>query len=126
MTTTANLGFPRIGAHRELKRAVEEYWNGDRSKEELLAEGADLRERHWRKQDELGLDFVPSNDFSYYDQVLDTCAMVGAVPDRFPWDGDTVDIDTYFSMARGIQEKDLEGDTSGVQAMEMTKWFNTN
>ncbi|CAJ52362.1 5-methyltetrahydropteroyltriglutamate--homocysteine S-methyltransferase [Haloquadratum walsbyi] len=125
-TTTANLGFPRIGAHRELKRAVEEYWNGDRSKEELLAEGADLRERHWRKQDELGLDFVPSNDFSYYDQVLDTCAMVGAVPDRFPWDGDTVDIDTYFSMARGIQEKDLEGDTSGVQAMEMTKWFNTN
>ena len=126
VTTTANLGFPRIGAHRELKRAVEEYWNGDRSKEELLAEGADLRERHWRKQDELGLDFIPGNDFSYYDQVLDTCAMVGAVPDRFPWDSGRVDIDTYFSMARGIQEKDLDGEASGVQAMEMTKWFDTN
>ena len=126
MPTTTNLGFPRIGAHRELKRAVEGYWNGDRSKQDLLAEGAELRERHWRKQDDLGLDFVPANDFSYYDQVLDTCAMVGAVPDRFPWDGDTVDLDTYFAMARGLQEKDLEGEGSGVQAMEMTKWFDTN
>jgi len=124
--TTTNLGFPRIGAQRELKRAVEGYWNGDRSKQDLLAEGAELRERHWRKQDDLGLDFVPANDFSYYDQVLDTCAMVGAVPDRFPWDGDTVDLDTYFAMARGLQEKDLEGEGSGVQAMEMTKWFDTN
>ena len=126
MTTAANLGFPRIGAHRELKRAVEEYWNGDRSKQELLAEGSDLRERHWRKQTDLGLDVVPANDFSYYDHVLDTCAMVGAVPDRFPWDGDTVDLDTYFAMARGLQEKEMEGEATGVQAMEMTKWFDTN
>ena len=126
MTTTTNLGFPRIGAHRELKRAVEDYWNGDRSKQSLLDEGKELRERHWRKQDELGVDHVPSNDFSYYDQVLDTCAMVGAVPERFPWDGDTVGLDTYFAMARGLQEKDLEGEGEGVQAMEMTKWFDTN
>jgi len=102
MATASNLGFPRIGAHRELKRAVEGYWKGDLSKSEL------------------------KNDFSYYDQVLDTCAMVGAVPDRFPWDGDTVDLDTYFAMARGLQEKDLEDEESGVQAMEMTKWFDTN
>ena len=126
MTTTTNLGFPRIGAHRELKRAVEGYWNGDRSKQDLLDEGRELRERHWREQADLGLDFVPSNDFSYYDQVLDTCAMVGAVPERFPWDGDIVDLDTYFAMARGLQEKDLEGEGEGVQAMEMTKWFDTN
>ena len=126
MTTTTNLGFPRIGAHRELKRAVEGYWNGDRSKQDLLDEGRELRERHWREQADLGLDFVPSNDFSYYDQVLDTCAMVGAVPERFPWDGDAVDLDTYFAMARGLQEKDLEGEGEGVQAMEMTKWFDTN
>ena len=124
--TTANLGFPRIGAHRELKRAVEGYWNGDHSKQDLLAEGRQLRGRHWRKQDELGVDHIPSNDFSYYDQVLDTCAMVGAVPERFPWDGDTVDLDTYFAMARGLQETDLEGEGDGVQAMEMTKWFDTN
>jgi len=126
VTTTTNLGFPRIGAHRELKRAVEGYWNGDRSKQDLLDEGRELRERHWREQADLGLDFVPSNDFSYYDQVLDTCAMVGAVPERFPWDGDIVDLDTYFAMARGLQEKDLEGEGEGVQAMEMTKWFDTN
>ena len=126
VTTTTNLGFPRIGAHRELKRAVEGYWNGDRSMAELLEAGQELRERHWEEQDGLGLDVVPSNDFSYYDQVLDTCAMVGAVPKRFPWDGGTVDLDTYFAMARGLQEKDLAGESSGVQAMEMTKWFDTN
>jgi 5-methyltetrahydropteroyltriglutamate--homocysteine methyltransferase len=126
MATASNLGFPRIGAHRELKRAVEGYWKGDLSKSELKDEAEALRETHVTEQDDLGLDLVPSNDFSYYDQVLDTCAMVGAVPDRFPWDGDTVDLDTYFAMARGLQEKDLEDEESGVQAMEMTKWFDTN
>lgn len=126
MTKTVNLGFPRIGAHRELKRAVEGYWSGDLSQETLREEGADLRKRHWTQQDELGLDIIPSNDFSYYDQMLDTAAMVGAVPERFPWDGTTVDLDTYFAMARGLQEKDLDGEQEGVQAMEMTKWFDTN
>jgi len=126
MATATNLGFPRIGAHRELKRAVEGYWKGDLTTNELRESAQALRETHWKAQRDLGLDVVPSNDFSYYDQVLDTCAMVGAVPDRFPWDGDTVDLDTYFAMARGLQEKDLEGEGSGVQAMEMTKWFDTN
>ena len=126
MATASNLGFPRIGAHRELKRAVEGYWKGDLSKDELRDSARALRASHWSTQQDLGLDVVPSNDFSYYDQVLDACAMVGAVPERFPWDGDTVDLDTYFAMARGLQEKDLEGEGSGVQAMEMTKWFDTN
>ncbi|WP_263786626.1 5-methyltetrahydropteroyltriglutamate--homocysteine S-methyltransferase [Salinibacter grassmerensis] len=126
MATATNLGFPRIGAHRELKRAVEGYWEGDLTKEELRDSAQALRESHWATQQELGLDIVPSNDFSYYDQVLDACAMVGAVPERFPWDGTEVDLDTYFAMARGLQEKDLEDEESGVQAMEMTKWFDTN
>jgi 5-methyltetrahydropteroyltriglutamate--homocysteine methyltransferase len=126
MATASNLGFPRIGAHRELKRAVEGYWKGDFTKDELRESAQALRKSHWSTQQDLGLDVVPSNDFSYYDQVLDACAMVGAVPERFPWDGDTVDLDTYFAMARGLQEKDLEGEGSGVQAMEMTKWFDTN
>ncbi|PSQ85704.1 MAG: 5-methyltetrahydropteroyltriglutamate--homocysteine S-methyltransferase, partial [Bacteroidetes bacterium QH_2_63_10] len=126
MATATNLGFPRIGAHRELKRAVEGYWKGDLTKDELRESARALRESHWTEQQGLGIDVVPSNDFSYYDQVLDACAMVGAVPDRFPWDGNTVDLDTYFAMARGLQEKDLEGEGSGVQAMEMTKWFDTN
>jgi 5-methyltetrahydropteroyltriglutamate--homocysteine methyltransferase len=126
MAMATNLGFPRIGTHRELKRAVEGYWNGDLTKEELRDSARALRESHWTTQQDLGLDVVPSNDFSYYDQVLDACAMVGAVPERFPWDGKEVDLDTYFAMARGLQEKDLEGEGSGVQAMEMTKWFDTN
>ena len=126
MATASNLGFPRIGAHRELKRAVEGYWKGDLSKDELRDSARALRASHWSTQQDLGLDVVPSNDFSYYDQVLDACAMVGAVPERFPWGGTEVDLDTYFAMARGLQEKDLEGEGSGVQAMEMTKWFDTN
>ncbi|MCS3613959.1 5-methyltetrahydropteroyltriglutamate--homocysteine S-methyltransferase [Salinibacter ruber] len=126
MATASNLGYPRIGAHRELKRAVEGYWKGDLTKDELRDSAQALRESHWATQQKLGLDVVPSNDFSYYDQVLDACAMVGAVPERFPWDGTEVDLDTYFAMARGLQEKDLEGEESGVQAMEMTKWFDTN
>jgi len=129
MATATNLGFPRIGAHRELKRAVEGYWNGSLTKDELFDAARALRTSHWQAQADRGLDVVPSNDFSFYDQVLDTCAMVGAVPPRFPWDGEDVDLDTYFAMARGIQEKDLDGPDSegdGVQAMEMTKWFDTN
>jgi len=129
MATAANLGFPRIGAHRELKRAVEGYWKGRLTQDELTDTARALRTSHWQQQADLGLDVVPANDFSFYDQVLDACAMVGAVPERFPWDGDTVDLDTYFAMARGIQEKDLDGTTAegdGVAAMEMTKWFDTN
>jgi len=122
MTTLShNLGFPPLGAARELKRATESYWSGKVSREQLLATGAELRRRHWQLQRDSGIDRIPSNDFSFYDRVLDTSAMVGAVPPRYGWTGDRVDLDTYFAMARGSQKKGRD-----VTAMEMTKWFDTN
>jgi len=121
MTSSATLGYPRIGPNRELKRATESYWAGDLSEEELRAVGRDLRARTREAQHEAGIDQIPSNDFSLYDQVLDTVALLGAVPDRYRWSGETVDLDTYFAMARGAQTDELD-----VQAMEMTKWFDTN
>ena len=128
MAIATNLGYPRIGAQRELKRAVEAYWAGELSGDELEERGRALREKHWKLQHEMGLDHIPSNDFSYYDQVLDTAAMVGAVPPRFGWSGKEVDLDTYFAMARGVQEKDADASVGadGAQALEMTKWFDTN
>src|SRR6266702_4019440 len=124
MPIAHNLGFPPIGAARELKRATEGYWGGKVSPEGLLRAGAELRAAHWRLQRDAGLDLVPVNDFSLYDRVLDACAMVGAVPERYGWSGGTVDLDTYFAMARGSQGKDRGG--RDVTAMEMTKWFDTN
>jgi 5-methyltetrahydropteroyltriglutamate--homocysteine methyltransferase len=121
MTTASNLGFPPLGAARELKRATEGYWSGKVSRAQLLATGAELRRRHWQLQKDLGVDRIPSNDFSFYDRMLDTSAMVGAVPDRYGWKGDWVDPETYFAMARGSQGKGRD-----VTAMEMTKWFDTN
>src|SRR5713226_7011577 len=121
MAIAHNLGFPPIGAGRELKRATEGYWGGKVSREGLLRAGAELRAAHWRLQRDAGLDLVPVNDFSFYDRVLDTCAMVGAVPERYGWSGGTVDLDTSFAMARGSQDKGRD-----VTAMEMTKWFDTN
>ena len=129
MITSSTLGFPRIGAQRELKKAVEAYWAGDCSQAALHDTARSLRLRHWTQQQEAGIDLIPSNDFSFYDQVLDTIAMVGAVPPRFNWDGDTVDLDTYFAMARGVQEKQVDAsnsDDAGAPAMEMTKWYDTN
>jgi 5-methyltetrahydropteroyltriglutamate--homocysteine methyltransferase len=114
-------GFPRIGAQRELKLATEGYWSLERSREELLEAARGLRAGNWKLQRDAGIDLVPSNDFSLYDQVLDTIALVGAVPERYGWDGGDVDLDTYFAMARGRQ-----GDGIDVTAMEMTKWFDTN
>lgn len=121
MPLSHNLGFPPLGAARELKRATEGYWSGKVSQAELLRAGAELRARHWTLQRDLGVDLIPSNDFSFYDRVLDTCALVGAVPERYGWSGDRVDLDTYFAMARGSQGKGRD-----VTAMEMTKWFDTN
>jgi len=121
MAKSSNLGYPRIGADRELKRALEGYWRGKHSREELLTTAKALRQRHWQLQQEQGIDHIPSNDQSLYDHVLDTVAMVGAVPERYSWDGETVDLDTYFTMARGAQSDD-----GNVSAMEMTKWFDTN
>ena len=109
MAIAANLGFPRIGVRRELKRAVEEYWAGNIDPEELQTTAADLRRRHWQLQQSLGIEHVPSNDFSLYDHVLDTAAMVGAVPKRFAWSGGTVDLATYFAMARGTERNPAPG-----------------
>ena len=121
MPTSHTLGFPPLGAARELKRATEGYWSGKTTRDTLLATGAELRSRHWRLQREAGIDLPPSNDFSLYDRVFDTCALVGAVPARYGWTGSTVDLDTYFAMARGVQ-----GGGKDLTAMEMTKWFDTN
>jgi len=121
MTRSHILGFPPLGAARELKRATEAYWSGKTSRDALLATGAELRARHWRLQQDAGIDLPASNDFSFYDRVLDTCALVGAVPPRYGWSGDLVDLDTLFAMARGAQ-----GAGRDVTAMEMTKWFDTN
>jgi 5-methyltetrahydropteroyltriglutamate--homocysteine methyltransferase len=113
-----NLGFPTVGASRELKRALEAYWKGSTSQEDLIAAGAALRAAHWRLQQDAGIDLIPSNDFSFYDRMLDTCMLVGAVPPRY---GSKTDLDTYFAMARGSQRSGRD-----VVAMEMTKWFDTN
>src|SRR5206468_392498 len=121
MTIASNLGFPPLGAARELKRATEGYWGGKISRGQLLATGAELRRRHWQLQRDIGIRRIPANDFSFYDRMLDTCAMVGAVPPRYGWTGEWVDPGTYFAMARGSQGKGRD-----VTAMEMTKWFDTN
>ena len=120
MIASAILGFPRIGPHRELKQALEAYWNGklDAAGLELAAKG--LRSARWLRQKHHGIAVVPSNDFSLYDHVLDTCCLVGAVPERFAHAGGPVDFATYFRMARGGRGDDR------VAALEMTKWFDTN
>jgi 5-methyltetrahydropteroyltriglutamate--homocysteine methyltransferase len=114
-------GFPRIGRNRELKFATEGYWRGKTSADELAATAKAIRVENWKLMQDAGIDLIPSNDFSYYDQVLDTIALVGAVPERYGWEGGQVDLDTYFAMARGRQTDDQD-----VTAMEMTKWFDTN
>jgi 5-methyltetrahydropteroyltriglutamate--homocysteine methyltransferase len=121
MAVSTNLGFPRIGRKRELKKATEGYWAGKVSAAELAETAAVLRAEQWKTQRAAGIDHIPSNVFSLYDHVLDAVALVGAVPDRYGWEGDEVDLDTYFAMARGVQRRGLD-----VQAMEMTKWFDTN
>jgi 5-methyltetrahydropteroyltriglutamate--homocysteine methyltransferase len=114
-------GFPRIGPQRELKFATEGYWRGQVSEAELLDTAKRIRLDNWRFMQQAGIDLIPSNDFSLYDQVLDTIAMVGAVPDRYDHGSGPVGLDTYFAMARGRQDGGVD-----VTAMEMTKWFDTN
>ncbi len=129
---TANLGFPRIGRRRELKFALERYWAGKASRDELLDTGARLRAENWAAQKARGIDVIPSNDFSFYDHVLDTAVLVGAIPPAYGWTGGPVDLDTYFAMARGAAGTPCaagcthSGGGSGVPALEMTKWFDTN
>ena len=121
MITTATIGYPRIGPKRELKKALESFWKGDIKENELQSTAKDLRKKNWEIQKENGIDLITSNDFSFYDQVLDTICLLGAVPDRYNWQGNDVDLKTYFAMARGSQTKELD-----VSALEMTKWFDTN
>ncbi len=121
MTCAHILGFPRIGPDREMKKAVEAYWNGTIDRAELARRGIELRRRNWCIQIAAGLDFVPVGDFSWYDHVLDTTALLGAVPPRFGHGGGEVDLDTYFRMARG---RAPSGEPQ--PACEMTKWFDTN
>src|SRR4051794_12036988 len=105
-------GFPRIGPNRELKFAAESYWRGQSSAADLAATGKEIRHANWKLMQEAGIDLIPSNDFSLYDQVLDACALVGAVPERYGHQEGDVDLDTYFAMARGRQ-----GDGHDVTAM---------
>ena len=124
--TTHNLGFPRIGAKRELKFALESYWRGESSKDQLTSVGAQLRQRHWAHQAKL--DLVPVGDFSFYDQVLDLSFTLGNLPERVQsFHGDT--LDNYFRVARGRSAAGAEDHAAccgGVAAGEMTKWFDTN
>ena len=121
MVTTHNLGFPRIGARRELKFAQEAFWKGQITEEELQITGTDLRRQHWHSQ--RNLDRVPVGDFSFYDQVLDMSFTLGNLPKRVKETGGST-LDRYFRVARGRSGQELS--CCGVQAGEMTKWFDTN
>ncbi|KAL4200352.1 hypothetical protein AMTRI_Chr03g55970 [Amborella trichopoda] len=111
------VGYPRMGPKRELKFALESFWDGKSGAHDLEKVAKDLKAAIWKQMADAGIKYIPSNTFSYYDQVLDTTAMLGAVPPRYGWNGGEIGFDTYFSMARG---------NASLPAMEMTKWFDTN
>ncbi len=117
---TATNGYPRVGTLRELKFATEKYFEGLLSQAELQDTAALLRKTHWQTQMENGIDFIPSNDFSFYDNMLDTAVLLNVVPKRYR-DLGLDQLDKYFAMARGYQG--VKGD---VKALAMKKWFNTN
>ncbi|KAF2223381.1 cobalamin-independent synthase [Elsinoe ampelina] len=120
MVQSAVLGFPRMGRLRDLKKANEAYWGGKLSRDDLLAEGKRLRLEHWKIQKEAGVDIIPSNDFAFYDHVLDHIQMFNAVPERYT--KHKLDpIDEYFAMGRGHQKDGVD-----VPALEMVKWFDSN
>ncbi|SFU09728.1 methionine synthase (B12-independent) [Algoriphagus locisalis] len=121
---THNLGYPRIGSRRELKKACEQYWSGKIALSDLHTAGESIRKDNWILQKDAGIDLIPSNDFSYYDQVLDMSLTVGAIPERYHeviLQKGGNELDLYFAMARGYQQNGLD-----ITAMEMTKWFDTN
>ncbi|NOU86062.1 5-methyltetrahydropteroyltriglutamate--homocysteine S-methyltransferase [Paenibacillus sp. LMG 31460] len=117
MVKSSVLGYPRIGADREWKKALEAYWSGKLEESEFHRQLQEIRLNHLRKQQEKGIDFIAVNDFSYYDHILDTSTMFGIIPKRFPYEGGTVPLSVYYGIARG---------TKDATASEMTKWFNTN
>jgi 5-methyltetrahydropteroyltriglutamate--homocysteine methyltransferase len=116
---THNLGYPRIGSKRELKKACEAYWSGNLSAEALEEAAAQLRKDHWLVQKQRGLDLIPCHDFSLYDHMLDMACLLGAVPPQYEVLSDP--LERYFAMARGYQKDGID-----LPALEMTKWFDTN
>ena len=121
---TQNLGYPRIGSQRELKKASENYWAGKMTLKNLIQVGKNIRTENWLLQKEAGINLIPSNDFSFYDQVLDMSLTVNAIPERYHdviLNKNNSELDLYFAMARGYQKEGLD-----ITAMEMTKWFDTN
>ena len=117
---TSVIGFPRIGKARELKFASEKFFKGEVSEAELQKTAAEIRQYGWQKQKAAGISFIPSNDFSFYDNVLDTAFLLGAVPARYKELGLSA-LETYFAAAHGYQ-----GAKGDVKALPMKKWFNTN
>ncbi|WP_103190591.1 5-methyltetrahydropteroyltriglutamate--homocysteine S-methyltransferase [Formosa algae] len=116
------LGYPRIGSKRELKKSSEAYWKHDITLENHLKNAKAIRQDNWIFQDEIGIDLIPSNDFSLYDHVLDLTLTLGCIPERYNnLKLNENPLDLYYAMARGIQKEGLD-----VTAMEMTKWFDTN
>ncbi|MBO9620864.1 MAG: 5-methyltetrahydropteroyltriglutamate--homocysteine S-methyltransferase [Niabella sp.] len=121
---THNLGYPRIGSNRELKKACEQYWQRRIDGRQLEQTARAIRNNNWQLQKDAGIDLIPVNDFSFYDQVLDTCLMTGAIPERYHplMEREHLnDLDLLFAMARGYQQNGYD-----LTAMEMTKWFDTN
>ena len=118
----AVLGFPRIGEFRELKKAVESYWKKEISEYELNKVAKEIRQTNWEFQKSQNIDFIPSNDFSFYDQILDLSCTLGNIPARFNFEGGSVDLNTYFNVARG----NTQNSNNNQCASEMTKWFDTN
>jgi 5-methyltetrahydropteroyltriglutamate--homocysteine methyltransferase len=120
-----NLGYPRMGSHRQLKKACEQYWTGSISSSELFLVARKIKEENWQLQINSGIDLIPCNDFSLYDQVLDMTLTLGAIPQRYTQvlstNENNQELDLYFAMARGYQKDGLD-----ITAMEMTKWFDTN
>ncbi|MDH2925075.1 methionine synthase (B12-independent) [Nicoletella semolina] len=117
MTTLHILGFPRVGAKRELKFAQERYWRKEIAEQDLLDLAKALREKNWKHQAEANADFVAVGDFTFYDHILDLQVATGAIPARFGFDSQNLTLDQYFQLARGNKEQ---------FAIEMTKWFDTN
>jgi 5-methyltetrahydropteroyltriglutamate--homocysteine methyltransferase len=134
MIRTHTLGFPRMGAQRELKFALERHWRGEIDAVALEAVGAQLRERHWALQRDAGLDVVTVGDFAFYDQVANHIQLFGCEPARFGFTGTETDLARYFTLARGVADEHVhgegcacgQGDGGGSAALEMTKWFDTN
>ena len=126
MVKSAVLGFPRIGPNRELKKATEAYWNGKISVDELFKVGKEIRAANWILQRDAGVDIIPSNDFSFYDQILDLEVLFNVIPERYAKYHLPL-IDTLFAMGRGLQRKATDTEKAvDVTALEMVKWFDSN